>query len=240
MITNSAIYQLIEKNDFYHCSQSLYSTEDWSRVGAEILLRSKLGETDLIFSQAKLVKKLFELETKSIFKVLQTYYSEENTLKDLLFINIFPSTILHHEFPAFIKKMSTAFSTKRQNIVFEIVNTDYLEDISSLKERINLLKELDYLIAIDDVGKGWSTLDLIIELEPHYIKLDRFFSRNLSNSKQKQQMIKSLINYAHNSDMKVVLVGIEEKIDLSIAKYLGVDICQGFLLDRPKPILQSV
>lgn len=236
MITNTAIYQLIEKDDFYHCSQSLYSANDWSRIGAEILLRSKLGETDLIFSQAKIVKKLFELETKSIFKVLKTYHSEENTLKDLLFINIFPSTILHQDFPTFIKKMSTDFPAQRQSIVFEIVNTDYVEDISSLKERINLLKELGYLIAIDDVGKGWSTLDMIIELEPHYIKLDRFFSRNLSNSKQKQQMIKSLINYAHNSDIQVVLVGIEQEMDLSIAKYLGVDICQGFLLDKPKPI----
>lgn len=236
MITTSVIHQLIEKDDFYHCSQSLYNANDWSRIGAEILLRSKLGETDLIFKQAKIVNKLFELETKSISKVLQTYNSEENTLKDLLFINIFPTTILHPDFPEFIQNTAELYFNTKQNIVFEIVNTDYVEDIFYLKERIILLKDLGYLIAIDDVGKGWSSLDMIIELEPNFIKLDHFFSRNLSNSKQKQQMIQSLINYAHHSDIKVVLVGIELETDLSIAKLLGVDICQGFLLDKPKPI----
>ncbi|HHY71709.1 MAG TPA: EAL domain-containing protein [Bacillus bacterium] len=236
MITTSAIHQLIEKDDFYHYSQSLYSTNDWSRIGAEILLRSHIGEADMIFRQAKIVHKLFELETKSIEKVLKTYNSEENTLKDLLFINIFPTTILHPDFPEFINKMSIQYASTKHNIVFEIVNTDYVENLSALKERITHLKELGYLIAIDDIGKGWSSLDMIIELEPNFIKLDRFFSRNLSNSQPKQQMIKSLINYAHNYNIKVVLVGIEQETDLSIAKYLGIDICQGFLLDKPKPI----
>lgn len=236
MLTTSVINELIEKDDFYHCSQSLYSTHDWSRIGVEILLRSKLGETDLIFRQAKIVNKLFELETKSIYKVLQTYNSLENSFKDLLFINIFPTTILHSEFPGFIKKISEQFCGNRQKVVFEIVNTDYVEDIGTLKERIDLLKELGYFIAIDDIGKGWSSLDMIIELEPHFIKLDQFFSRNLSKSEHKQQMIQSLINYAHHSNIKVVLTGIELETDLSIAKLLGVDICQGFLLDKPKPI----
>lgn len=236
MITTPAIQQLIEKDEFYHYAQSLYSTYDWSRIGAEILLRSNLGKADMIFMQAKIVHKLFELETKSISKVLQTYNSDENALKDLLFINIFPSTILHAEFPDFINKMAVQYASITQKIVFEIVNTDYVEDIETLKERIDHLKELGYFIAIDDVGKGWSTLDMIIELEPNYIKLDRFFSRNLTNSLPKQRMIKALINYAHQSNIKVVLVGIEQETDLSIAKFLGVDICQGFLLDKPKPM----
>ncbi|NSL51620.1 EAL domain-containing protein [Calidifontibacillus erzurumensis] len=238
MSTTLALEKLIEEDRFYHYSQALYNTKDWSKIGAEIYLRSEFGEADMIFRQAKIVNKLFELETKSISKVLQTFFNEEILITYFLFINIFPSTILHQSFPSFINKMSKQFNSKRQMIVFEIVNTDYVENFLLLKERINLLKDLGYLIAIDEIGKGWSSLDMIIELEPNFIKLDQFFSRNLSSSDKKQQMIKSLIQYAHHVGIKVILTGIEHETDLSIAKLLGVDICQGYLLAQPKPLLK--
>lgn len=232
----SSIDQLIKNEDFYHFNQNLFNVSDWKIMGNEILLRSEIGTPDVVFQEAKTANKLFELETRSIFKILQTYTLHDHTLKGLLFINIFPSTILHIEFPNFIKKLFQKFSSIRQYIVFEILETDFIENISTLKERVKHLKNLGYLIAIDDVGKGWSSLNMIIELEPHFIKLDQYFSINLSELHLKQEMIRSVLHYAHYSNSKVVLEGVERGIDLEVAKRLGVDICQGYLLHKPEPI----
>lgn len=233
----SSIHSLIEKEAFFHCIQGLFGIKNGKRVGGEILLRSEMGPPDVIFQKAKAFNKLYELDTTSILKVLKTLILQPTSLNDLIFINIFPSTILHSDFPNFIKKISLRYSQFRQKIVFEIVETEYVDkSMDLLKERIELLKSLGYMIALDDVGKGWSSLSLIIELEPDFLKVDQFFSSNLSISQSKQEMIKLLLQYARYSKANVVLEGIEYEQDLAVAKKIGVDCCQGFLLERPIPI----
>lgn len=233
------LHHIIEKGNFQHFTQSLFKTSNWERIGGEILFRSELGDPDVIFLQAKQVNKLFELETKSIFKIFHTYNLQESPPKGFLFINVSPSTILNKEFPTFIKSLTVHFPKISEKVVFEIIETDYVENMNLLKEQINFVKNLGFQIAIDDVGKGWSSLHLIIELEPHFIKLDRYFSINLTTSPLKQEMIKSFLHYAHYSKTNVVLEGIEKETDLAIAKALGVDICQGFLLHKPEPIIDK-
>lgn len=229
-----AIHDLIEKGSFSHYFQGLFNTRNLERIGGEALFRSELGAPDVIFQKAKTANKLYELETMSISKILNSYNLQESALKELIFINIFPSTILHPQFLSFIVDITKRY--EKNKIVFEIIETEFVENISTLKERIKFLKDLGYLIALDDVGKGWSSLNMIIELEPDYLKLDRYFSINLSKSNSKQEMIKSIIHYTQYSKSKVVLEGIEQETDLAIAKLLGVHICQGFLLEKPQPI----
>jgi EAL domain-containing protein (putative c-di-GMP-specific phosphodiesterase class I) len=239
LLNSLSIQYLIESGNFHHYYQSLFSMKNWERIGGEILFRSDFGTPDVIFQNAKAVNKLYELETKSIYKLFNDYPHQESTLKGLIFINIFPSTVLHIEFPDFIRKLARISTCINKKIVFEIIERDYVEDIQYLKERIDLLKGLGYLVAIDDVGKGWSSLNMIIELEPHFLKLDQYFSINLSASRQKQEMIKSLLQYTTYTGSKVVLEGIEQEADLAMAKALGVDICQGYLLGRPQPIVSA-
>ncbi|WML42733.1 EAL domain-containing protein [Neobacillus sp. PS3-40] len=236
MASVADIHRLIETGDFFHYSQGLYCTDDRSKIGDEILLRSKKGNPEDIFGEAKKVKRLYELETKSIFKLLASFFSQERIQKERLFINIYPSTLLDCKFPGFIIKVLNHFPRVKNRIVFEIIETERVESIPLLKEMVIFLKSLGFFIAIDDVGKGWSSLNMIIELEPHYIKLDHYFSINLSKSLLKQEMITSLLHYAQKFTIKVVIEGIENNDDLATAKLLGIPICQGFLLDEPKPM----
>jgi EAL domain-containing protein (putative c-di-GMP-specific phosphodiesterase class I) len=77
-----------------------------------------------------------------------------------------------------------------------------------------------------------STLRSIIELEPHFAKMDRYFGIDLEKSIQKQKLIQRLIEFC-GSDITLVLEGLEYQSDLDIAKELGVHIGQGYLLGRP-------
>jgi EAL domain-containing protein (putative c-di-GMP-specific phosphodiesterase class I) len=233
-ITADNINTLIETNDFFHFKQGLFCTVSLDKIGYEILLRSNLGKPDIIFYEAKTVKRLYELEVKSIYKLFKTYFSQERVLKEHLFINVYPSTLLDDKFQDFAKMILSHFPIRMNKVVFEIIETEIVENVSLLKERIIFLKSLGFLIAVDDVGKGWSSLSMIIELEPNYLKLDRYFSINLSKSILKQEMIKSILDYAQKFNIQVVLEGIEYSSDLAIAKQLGIPFCQGYLLEKPK------
>jgi EAL domain-containing protein (putative c-di-GMP-specific phosphodiesterase class I) len=236
LVLATDIHRLIETDDFFHFSQGLYSTDDRAKIGKEVLLRSKIGNPDVIFREAKAVERLYELETKSIFKLLKTHFSQKGFPKERLFINVYPSTLLNCNFPNFIHLVLRHFPILKNAIVFEILESEKVPSISFLKERILFLKGLGFLIAMDDVGKGWSSSNMIIELEPNYIKLDHYFSINLAESLAKQEMIKFFLQYAKKFNIQVVIEGIEHNADLQTAKQLGIPICQGYLLEKPKPM----
>jgi EAL domain-containing protein (putative c-di-GMP-specific phosphodiesterase class I) len=232
------ITYLIEKEAFSHSYQYIYQVHGLQEVGAEFLFRAYDENPETIFYQAKEDQLLFDLDTKSIYKALSSYLLCGQSLKiNQLFFNIYPSTILHNRFPCFIESILKYCKNSPNSIVLEIIESEKCDNFILLKERVSYLKEQGFQVAIDDVGKGWSSLSMIIELEPDYIKLDRYFSEDLSQSPQKQKMIKMLLNYFSNTKTKVILEGIEKNKDLNTANMLGIQLCQGYLLNRPQPLI---
>lgn len=237
MLCKEGFTMLMKNELFYHLYQPLYHLKDLEVMGSEFLFRSQFGPPNHIFDQAKIVGMLYELDTKSILKALRTYFTSDfSKVGELLFLNIFPSTITSPIFPNFLETVLTEFPQSRHQIVFEINEMEKIDDPSFIK-RVQLLKECGFFIAIDDIGKGWSSLSRIIDLEPNFIKLDLYFSQSLSISHKKQAMIKALVNYCEATNIKIILEGIETEKDFAVAKALGVTYGQGYVLCRPKEIV---
>lgn len=228
------LQQLIEQKQFCHYQQTIHSIHHNKHLGSEFLLRSSHGNPEEIFSIAKKEQRLFDLDTLSIQQVLHSIYTTDFFKKaGLLFINIFPSTILHPMFPAFLKKIASYFPNSFQHVVFELNESEMLDDLDGLIERIYFIKSYGYKVAIDDVGKGWSSLNLIVEYPPEFMKLDRIFASNLATSERKQTMVRSLLDFCNKNEIQLILEGIETKKDLEIAKQIGIQWCQGYHLSRP-------
>ncbi|MEC1771977.1 EAL domain-containing protein [Schinkia azotoformans] len=238
MKTKSLLNNLIDQNQFEHYFQPIYNLNDNSSIGGEFLLRTNMGSPDFIFSEAKKTNRLYDLDTKSIHKALTSshFINSRFMKKELkLFINVFPSTLINKTFPTFLNDIFTKFKESCQHIIFEINETDTF-DLNLLFERVKLLKEYGFSIALDDVGKGWPSMQSIIEFEPNYIKLDRYFSKNLEKSVNKQDMIKSVLSYCDNTNVNLVLEGIENEESLHTARDIGVRMAQGYYLGMPEKI----
>lgn len=220
----------VNYEEFYHFFQPLYSLASDRIFGYESLLRSKhFSNPETFFEKAKKENKRHELDMQSIKKSIEFYFQFE--LKDSpLFINIFPATLLHPSFQPFIENLILSTKVIPNLVVFEIIEEDV--DLISLIAVVSSLRKLGFGVASDDVGKGAASLEAIIELQPQFVKMDRYFSINLSKSVLKQRMIETLLNYCKNNSI-LILEGIEYPEDLSIAKALGVTIGQGYLLGRP-------
>lgn len=225
----------IEEKQFYHVYQPVFSLNKNEMVGSEFLLRSKMNTPDVIFEQAKKANRLYELDTSSIYYALLTYSSMGHSVEGLLFFNIFPSSLVNPKFPDFLKKLLLEFPELCPKIVLE-VNEAEQADAKLFIERIQLLKEYGFLVAIDDVGKGWSSLTRIIELDPDFIKLDLYFAQSLANSKKKQEMIQTIAKYCESNNIQIILEGIETEEDLLMAKTLQVQYGQGYLLCKPQEL----
>jgi EAL domain-containing protein (putative c-di-GMP-specific phosphodiesterase class I) len=231
------IRSIIRERMFYHVYQPIYYLANWSLCGYEALFRSELFlNPEVVFEIARKQKNLFELDTASVFHSAFTYFAAKR--EGFLFFNIFPSTLLH---PAFFSFMENFFANIRipgKNIVLEINEAEEITNVQKLWEVISFLRQNGFRIAFDDVGKGASSFHDIIKFQPDYIKLDRYFSKNLAHSPKKQNIIKKLLEYCSN-DVQVILEGLEKPEDLAIAKVLGVPMGQGYSLGKPS-LLQEL
>jgi EAL domain-containing protein (putative c-di-GMP-specific phosphodiesterase class I) len=220
----------VKFKEFHHYYQPLYCLSTMKVYGYECLIRSEYFKNpEQLFKSAKKEKILHKLDMLSIIRAIVDYhkYIEKGAP---LFINVFPTTLLHPLFQSFIIDLVSSTTLNPSYIVFEIVEEEV--DLMALKDVVSALRRLGFRLAIDDVGKEASSLRSVIELQPHFVKLDRYFATDLSHSNLKQRMITSLVDYCQK-DFCLVLEGIEHAEDLSIAKSLGVSMGQGYLLGIP-------
>ncbi|GAB7388668.1 EAL domain-containing protein [Bacillaceae bacterium] len=226
------IHSLIEREHFFHFFQPLFYLLNRDKCGYEGLLRSEVCRNpEVLFRKAKEARKLYDLDTKSIAKAVLSF-CEAGADADLLFLNIFPSTLMHPCFRSFLEKLMQNVSITPGQIVFEINEAEIVTDTEALRQAVVFLKRDGFLIALDDVGKGSASFRTVVELEPAFVKLDRYFSTDLHKSEKKQKMIQAFVNYCRD-EAQLVLEGIETQEELAAARSLGVTIGQGYLLGKP-------
>lgn len=229
--------KLISESDFYHVVQPIMNLAENKVHGYEVLLRSeRFQNPELLFRYAKSQNRLFDLDMKAIHHAFITFKEESSNLKDsYLFINIFPSTLIDPAFYHNLQQIKLALKIQPNRIVFEINEAEKVLNLTALKEAISDMKKQGFLIALDDVGKGESNLQAIIELEPDIAKIDKYFANDLKNSPQKQKSIE-LVLQLFGENTTIVLEGFESEEDLLKAKEMGILLGQGFFLGKPKPL----
>ncbi|WP_409252026.1 EAL domain-containing protein [Bacillus sp. SCS-153A] len=221
---------------FHHEFQPLWDLQNWKIYGYEGFFRSEGRNPEEIFSQARKLNYLFELDTSSIQKAIINFPFWES---HHLFLNIYPSTLLHKDWRGFFKGLISKNPRIIGQLILELNETQEEErtwDIPELQKEIIWLTQLGFSIALDDVGKGAASLQKIVEFQPSVVKLDRYFSRELSESVQKQKLVSLLSEYCLEEGILLVMEGIETEIDLALSKKLKVSVGQGYLLGRPGPL----
>lgn len=97
------------------------------------------------------------------------------------------------------------------------------------------LKAMGITIAMDDFGTGYSSLSYLPKLSFDALKIDRSFVNELSVRPENGAFIESILNMAHNLNMRVIVEGIETEEQLETMRKLGADEAQGYLLGKPSP-----
>lgn len=232
------IFELLKKNNLFHFYQPIYHLDDNKLFGYEALLRSDyLKNPAHLFKVAMKSNILYHLDTTSMEKAFSIYRKQAQQEK--LFLNVFISTLLNPNFVEFIDNLLRNAPKCAPNIVFELNEAIEEEEMWAspiLLERVNTFRSMGIEFAIDDFGQGTASFRNTLEIEPEYLKLDRFFAQDLGTSEKKQRLI-SLFTEYFNKDTTVVLEGIETAHDLRTANDLGIDIAQGYYLGKPAEIV---
>jgi EAL domain-containing protein (putative c-di-GMP-specific phosphodiesterase class I) len=120
-------------------------------------------------------------------------------------------------------------------IVLEVTETEAIRDYERARARIHALRAAGFRVALDDLGSGYSSLNLLAELEPDFVKLDMGLVRGLQKAGRTARLVQHLIEFCRGEGFVTVAEGIETREEYSAVSELGVDLVQGYLFARPAP-----
>ncbi|OZM56931.1 diguanylate phosphodiesterase [Lottiidibacillus patelloidae] len=152
------------------------------------------------------------------------------------FINFIPTSIYS---PEHCLKSTVALANKLNvdpsELVFEVVETEKVNDIDHLKKILAYYNEKGFKYALDDVGEGFSTTEVLADLKPHYMKLDRQYVNGVANDITKQKNALSFLEHALMNGSTPLAEGIEVKEDFEWLQTKGYQLFQGYLFGKPSP-----
>jgi diguanylate cyclase (GGDEF)-like protein len=98
---------------------------------------------------------------------------------------------------------------------------------------INDLRQLGFLITLDDFGRGSSELRLLHDISPDYVKIDRFFLNGIDCDPRRKLFVTTVANLAHVLGAKVIAEGVESEGEFIACREAGCDLIQGYFVARP-------
>jgi PAS domain S-box-containing protein len=121
-------------------------------------------------------------------------------------------------------------------VTFEVTETVVLENRAVAKTFLEGVAKLGCRIALDDFGTGYGGFSYIKHLPVHYLKIDREFVRDLSESSASRHVVEAIVSLARDFGQQTIAEGVERSATLTLLAAIGVDRAQGYAIGRPTPV----
>ena len=150
-----------------------------------------------------------------------------------LAVNVSPPILVHAEFSTRIKALKAALDERGFGLTIEITEDSLVQGDESALAGIERLRKLGVDFALDDFGKGYSSLGYLKELPATEIKIDKRFIGTIATDATDREIVKTVVALARALGMRVVAEGIDNAEALDIVSKLGCEMAQGFFIGRP-------
>ena len=201
-------------------------TEDHKLIFPDIFLLVAKESNLLTNITNIIIEKSFEVFSKNDFN-----FSINVSEEDLMTSDLIES----------LNKNAKKFKIAHARITIEILETINLnnKNAKNILENIELLKKCGYKIALDDFGTSYSNYDRFDFLTVDYIKVDKRFAMNLLDKNHNESIINSLFLLTNELNIKLIIEGIESEIVYNKLKNKGINLFQGYYIDKPASILNQ-
>jgi diguanylate cyclase (GGDEF)-like protein/PAS domain S-box-containing protein len=118
-------------------------------------------------------------------------------------------------------------------VCFEITESAVIGNMESARRFVGVLHGMGCKFTIDDFGSGVASFSSLKNLPLDYLKLDGSFMRNLAMDSVSQTMVTAMIKLARTLNFKIIAEQVEDSAALDVARKMGVDFVQGYVIARP-------
>ena len=122
-----------------------------------------------------------------------------------------------------------------QYLELEITESAYTEDPEQIITITRQLREAGFVILMDDFGAGYSSLNMLKDIQIDVLKLDMGFLKSSDHSAKGGNILTAILKMAESLKMQTIAEGVETKEQVEFLKKIGCQCVQGFYFARPMP-----
>ncbi|WP_432737054.1 EAL domain-containing protein [Maridesulfovibrio sp. FT414] len=242
MQLESDLRSAIAGNEFFLDYQPIYSMKDNRVVGFEALIRWNHPQRGLVMPNdfipmAEESGLIFELGSWVITQAcrqMKSWVSSFESASDMVMsINISGRQFSQPTLVDNILSNLNEVGLPPHNLKVEITETAIMERAKQAVDMLNRLKGAGVLVSIDDFGTGYSSMSNLQEFPLDQLKVDLSFVSRMRDSVENTEIVKAIVNLAHNLGLNVVAEGVENDEQQAMLRAMGCEFGQGYLFSRP-------
>ncbi|WP_406600535.1 EAL domain-containing protein [Leptospira sanjuanensis] len=230
--------KVLNRNELELAYQPILDLRQDSILSMEVLLRwnhpekGKLMPASFISiaESSSFIKTIGEWLIWDTLKSYSTSILRDNQI--CISLNISAKQLNDKQIFNVLKESTDFYGISPDSIILEIIEDSFDSNLVKVNKVITLLKDFGYRFAIDDFGKGYSSLGRLQTLPVDYIKLDKVFLFNYFKSSSKT-IISSLISLIQAMDKAIIVEGVENPSQHELLKELNCNYAQGYFYSYP-------
>lgn len=233
---------ILDKGTITVLAQPIMNLTSGDVHGWEILTRgpenSILHFPDELFQFASQARLLTRLEFLVVRRALEEIASRK--IREPVFLNVTAVTLSHPLFMAHVLQLLDKHPPiSPQQIYFEITERHEVTNFRAMVDILQTYRKHGFRFAVDDAGSGYSSLQLIGELVPELIKIDRSVIQHVDRIAIKESLLKAFVNAAREIQCELVAEGVEREEEMDVLFRLDVKMGQGFYFAKPNVLLHE-
>lgn len=237
------LHDALQKQEFYLLFQPIVDLMSERSTGFESLLRWQDADLGLVSPMefipvAESTGNIMNIGYWVLRHTCRAYQALKVTAGGDIFVsvNISSHQFRDKEFVENVHKILLEEGMAPRNLVFEITESQLMEDVQMAIKVLQALREIGCRVSIDDFGTGYSSLSYLRLFPVDILKIDRSFIADLASDNNSIALLKAIVMISDSLQIGVIAEGLETDEQLAIVKSLGITTAQGYLLGRPSPV----
>jgi len=234
--------QALTNEEFFLCYQSQIDLRTGRIMGLEALLRWQHpqrgivspGEFIPVLEHTGMIASAGEWVIRRVCKQLGSWQQKGIIVKTS--VNLSAQELSNDATIEVFRAALKENGVHPENLEMEITETALMENVDMASRILQTFSSWGVRVALDDFGKGYSSLSYLQQLAINTIKIDKQFVDGLPENRDSVTLVQTIITMAHNLGKEVLAEGVEHEEQRQKLIELGCDYGQGFLWSRPQPV----
>ncbi|HUL67090.1 MAG TPA: GGDEF domain-containing phosphodiesterase [Burkholderiaceae bacterium] len=150
-----------------------------------------------------------------------------------LAVNLSPSMMADSALPDRVAQALATWDLAPGRLVLEVTENSIIRDGEATLGVMRRLDELGTRLSIDDFGTGHSSFARMRDMPLAELKIDRLFIASMTTRREDLQIVRSVIDLAHNFELRAIAEGVEDAATFAMLRGMGCDAVQGYFCAKP-------
>ncbi|MDE7208081.1 MAG: EAL domain-containing protein, partial [Lachnospiraceae bacterium] len=240
------VNKAIEEEQFEVFLQPKINLVTDKSYGAEALVRWKHpdrgmispGEFIPVYERNGIIGRLDQYMWRHVCMLLRRWIDEGRNPNPIS-VNVSRVNIYNPHLVEILKKLITEYRIPAGLLNLELTESAFMEDQALVMKTMSRLHDIGFKIMMDDFGSGYSSLNVLKDMEVDYLKVDmKFLQQSQKFNSKGEKVITSVIRMAKWLHLPSIVEGVETIEQVDFLKCIGCEYAQGFYYAKPMPVAE--